>query len=248
MKKIGLIFIVLAVIVILAIRFMGGGADYDKANEEAKSLKSYRETISTVVTIEDNGNVRQSAVDQIVDVANKGKKSMIYNVATTATSTDMATGEVKTEENSYMFYNNNYYYSYPGVRYKSPVAHDMALSNINNLTDVITFSSDEMINTYTEEADGDTVFYYQVNYENVSAFVKGVLENAIASFEGVNFSPVDMNASATVREGAVCARDLYVEYASQSGQKVTVEIYTELTGDVPEIEKPDESKYLNIAG
>lgn len=244
MKKTSILLIATAFVLMLS---ACAKVDYDKANEKTADMTDYRMTISTIVTIEDATDIRQSAINQNVSVNNKGKSDMIYSVQTSATSTDVTAGKVVTEENSYIFYNNSYYYTYPGVRYKSATAFDMALANIENLSNVITFSEDEMINPERESADGGNVATFLVNYEDTSAFVKAILENAAANFDGVTFSPEDIGASCTVKDGAVTARELYICYAAATGERITVEIYVDYES-AEAVEVPDESKYVNIEG
>ncbi len=222
-------------------------ADYNAAEEKTQSMTDYTMNISTIITIEGNGGIKQSAIEQVVRVNNKGKKTMIYDVETKATSTDVATGEIVEEINSYMYSSDSYYYAYPGVRYKSAVDFDMALSNIESLTDVITFSEDEMIDVQREKEDGEEVLQYQVNYADTSPFVKGVLENAAATFDGLSFSPSEVGASAVIADNKVKGRELYIVYGAETGEKISVEIYTEYT-EPEKLEKPDESKYVNIMG
>lgn len=244
MKKKNLILIVFALVLMLS---ACRNSDYDAANKKTQSMTDYTMKISTIITIEDNENIKQSIINQVLRVNAKGEAGMLYDVKTTATSTDMLTGEAVSEENSYMFYENSYYYTYPGVRYKSAAEYDMALSNIENLTDVISFSENKMLNVEWEEGDGESVINYQVNYADASPFVKSVLENAIATFEGLEFSPKDMSASARLKDNAVTGRELYICYEAMTGERVTIEIYTEYD-NAETIEKPDESKYVNIMG
>lgn len=96
-----------------------------------------------------------------------------------------------------------------------------------------------------ENIDGENVVAFQVNYADTSPFVKGVLQNAAAAFDGVSFSPEEVSASSTVSDNKVIARDLYIVYAAVTGERITVEIYVNY--DAAEaVEVPDESKYVNI--
>lgn len=244
MRKINFLFIAFVFVLMLS---ACKSTDYNVAEENNRSMTDYTMNISTIITIEGNGGIKQSAIEQVVRVNNKGKKAMIYCVETTAASTDVATGEVVEEINSYTYSSDSYYYSYPGVRYKSAVDFDMALSNIENLTDVITFSEDEMINAQWEKEDGEEVLQYQVNYADTSPFVKGVLENAAATFDGLSFSPSEVGASAVIADNKVKSRELYIVYGAETGEKISVEIYTEYK-EPEKLEKPDESKYVNIMG
>ena len=242
MKKVGLVLIALVIMLSGCQR-----ADYNKANEKTSSMTDYAMDISTIVTIEDGDSKKQSAIDQTVAVNNKGKKDMIYKVGTVATSADIVTGDVESQENSYMYYGNCYYYTYPGVRYKSTATHEQALENIDNLTNVITFSEDEMLVTGTDTTEEGEVISYQVDYEDTSLYVKSLLENAATAFEGVSFSPVDMIASTSFDKNSIVSRELYVEYAAEGDKRITIEIYVTYS-DAAAVEKPDKSKYASIEG
>ncbi len=234
MRKTSFMFVILVAVLILS---SCKGADSD--------LTDYSMTISTFVTLEGKEDVKQSAIEQTVRVNSRGEEDMLYDVKTVATSTDMTTGDIVSEENSYMFYNDCYYYTYPGVRYKSPTKYDMALENIENLTDVITFEERDMLNAeWTESDEGERV-EYQVDYKDTSPFVRGVLENAAATFDGLEFSPKDMSAAAIYEEDKVVARELFVCYEAMTGERIAVEIYVDYK-NAEILEKPDEDKYVNI--
>ncbi len=233
MRKTNFMFVVLAVVLMLS------------ACQSSESMKAYTMTISTFITIEGNAGMKQSAIEQTVRVNGRGEDNMIYDVKTASTSTDVQTGEIVSEENSYMFYNNSYYYTYPGVRYKSATEYDMALANIENLTNVITFSEREMLNAEWTENDDSKTVEYQVNYADTSPYVKGVLENAAATFDGLEFSPAGMSASTTYLNNTAVSRELFIGYEAMTGESISVEIYVDYK-DAEVLEKPDESKYVNI--
>lgn len=208
-------------------------------------MTDYSMTISTFVTLESGEDIKQSTIEQSVRVNSRGEDDMLYDVKTVATSTDAATGDVVSEENSYMFYDDCYYYTYPGVRYKSPTKYDMALENIENLTDVITFDERDMLNVEWVESDEGKRVEYQVDYKDTSPFVRGVLENAAATFDGLEFSPKDMSAAVIYDDGKAIARELFVCYEAMTGEKIAVEIYVDYK-EAEVLEKPDEGKYVNI--
>lgn len=234
MKKFKLISALLAVLML-----------FSACNKAEDEMTDYVMNISTFITIDGGDDTKQSAIEQTVRVNNKGSEDMLYEVKTTATSTDVLTGKVVSEENSYIYYDNNYYYTYPGVRYKSPADYKLALENIENLTRVITFSENDMVNAEWTEVNGEEKVSYQVEYEDVSPFVKGVLENAAATFEGVSFSMTELSASATFKGDVATSRDMFICYEGNSGETISVEIYTSY-GEAEVLEVPDESKYVNI--
>ena len=221
--------------------------DYDKANEITKGFESYYDmTIDTILTLEDGESVKQNAISQNVEF-----DSDIYKVSTEATTTDVTTGAVSKQENSYMYYLGNYYYDYPGVKYTSPIGHDEAMANIENLTNIISFDYSDMVNL-TKEYDDENeyiVFNFTVGYDSVSDYVKSLLQSAAHTFENVNFKPVEISASATVNKASIVEkRELYVEYQGDDGERIVIEIYTSLSNDKPKLEVPDASKYVNIEG
>lgn len=242
MKRIKLFAVVLTLVLALQ-----GCASYDSINEKNGKMRDYTMAISTIVTMESAMGTKQSAVDQQVVVNNKGRKNMIYSVHTTATSTDSEKDEVVSEENSYLFFDECYYYSYPGVRYKNRTDYDLALANIENLTNVISFSEEEMIDVQLEESEKGEIRNFMVDYEDTSPFVKGVLENAAATFNGVKFSPTDVSASVTIDYNEIIARSFYISYEAATGESITVEIYVNYD-EAKELDEPDEDDYVNIAG
>ena len=102
-----------------------------------------------------------------------------------------------------------------------------------------------MIDAVWEELDGESVVYFQVDYADTSAFVQGLLENAAATVGNVSFSPKEMGAACTVKGDTVTAREIYIGYEAVTGESITVEIYVSY-GDAQKVEKPDESKYVDI--
>lgn len=246
MKK-KIIIAVFSCVIIGAVLFFvfNNGSSYKKAYENTKNLKNYTMNISTTVTVTDGAEMKQSCIDQVLKVENKGDTDMIYSVESSAGTGDET---AQKEENSYIYYNNAYYYSYPGVKYKGPTERLLATENIEKLSSVILFEEDK-IAPYSAETNGDETFYtYQVSYDDVSDFVKAMLESAVNSFEGEKFSLSAMTAGSTEEKGFITAGEFYVEYRAESGNSIIIEIYTDLTDETAEIEKPDESKYANIYG
>ncbi|MBQ6794701.1 MAG: hypothetical protein IJO83_00990 [Clostridia bacterium] len=234
MKKSKLMIALLAVLML-----------FTACNKAEDEMTDYVMNISTFITIDGGGDTKQSAIEQTLKVNNKGSEDMLYLVETTATSTDMLSGKVVSEENSYIYYDNTYYYTYPGVRYKSPADYKLALDNIENLTRVITFSEKEMVNAEWTESGEEKRVDYQVEYEDASPFVKGILENAAATFDGVKFSMTELSASATFKEDEATSREMFICYDGDNGETISVEIYTSY-GEAEVLEAPDESKYVNI--
>lgn len=234
------------VIIALAVLALGmiKGSDYSSAYERTKNLKNYTMNISTVVNLENNGNIKQTVIDQTVRVKNKGSDKMIYQVETLSTSTDAATGKVVSEENSYIYKNEKYYYSYPGVKYFGTAEKDKALSNVENISDVISFPYDKMYNV--TEDDGE--YSFQVENADISQHVNAMIDFAVGQFENVNFTFDGINVTATVKDKYITDRSFLLNYTSGEGQKITIEVYTTLLDKNPAIEDVDESKYVNMMG
>ncbi len=248
---ISVVFIILCIVYII---FAGDiityrnirNVDYDEANEITKSFDGYGMNISTIVTIDDGENTKQNAIDQTIGVVDKKRSNMLYRIETTSTVTDVSAGTTSSEENSYMYYANEYYYDYPGVKYRSGVEHEKAVANIENLLNIISFDYDDMVSV-TKEYDADNqyvTFNFTVSYDAVSDYVKSLLASAVNTFEDVTFSPVEVSASAKVNKaGFVEEREMYVEYASQNGERIVLEIYTSLTS-TPKLTPPVKSEYM----
>ena len=149
MSKKGLIISVFSILLVGVVLFLifSGSTGYKEAYENTDKLKSYTMEISTIATMTDSEGTKQSVVDQVVKVQNKGKNSMIYSVESKANSYDSLSGETVNEENGYIYCNGFYYYDYPGVKYKGPADFEAANLNITNLSRVISFPF-EKINLY----------------------------------------------------------------------------------------------------
>lgn len=252
MKKVNLKIVIVAVLliaaVIVGVVLLNMPKDYQSAYEKTNALTSYEMDITTIVTIEDENDTKQSVIEQSVKVYNKGKSSMRYNVSTHASSTEFSSGSVVEEDSSYMYHNGKYYQSYPGVKYKNAADSMAALENITALTNIITFAPDKMYNVTKEANDGKVVYEYGVDYADTSAYVKSTLENAVGVFDEGNFKLDSMWASATVEKDYVTERDFGIVYADGEEKSVTVEIYTKLVDTDASVEIPDESKYVSITG
>lgn len=242
------IFVAAAVMAVVLVFFAVNsivGADYEKASKKTSALKSYETAITTIVTVSDGEHVKTSFIDQMVSVYNKGKKDMRYKVETKATSTDVSSGKVAEENNSYVYYDGSYYYDYPGVKYKSAATPETAKSNIENLVNVITFPLDKMYDITEEKENGETVYSYVVDYADVSAYVAATLQSATSLLEGVSLSIADVSAEATVKKGYVTERGLYVVYEGAEGEYISLEMNTKLNNTDAEVPVPDKTKYAD---
>lgn len=223
--------------------------DYSKANEKTDSLDEYGMTINTITTIDDNRSAKQNAIDQTIGVKGIKKESLLYKVETVATTSDLKTGNVTASENAYTYWNNAYFYDYPGVKYKSGVEKEAALKNIRSLMNVISFEEEDMISLAKEYEDEYVIYTFEVEYEAVSDYVKILLQSAVNNFENVNFKPSIVTAMAKVNKAEIITdRELYVEYEGETGERIVLEIYTSLLEDIPKLEVPDAGKYANITG
>ncbi|MBQ8002068.1 MAG: hypothetical protein IJ297_01345 [Clostridia bacterium] len=199
--------------------------------------------ISTIVTITEGESIKQNAIDQTIGIKGLNKGNLIYKVETNATTTDSETNSHSTAENAYIYWNNTYFYNYPGVKYQSPIEKDAAERNIRNLMNIISFDKEEMVDLSKEYEDEHAIFTFSVGYESVSDYVKSLLQSAANNFESVNFKPVDATAIAKVNKAEIIIeRELYVEYKGENGERIVLEIYTELTS-TPEIEVPNSKEY-----
>ncbi len=252
MKKLNFKIVILLVAVVAVIAAVAiiknEPEDYASAYEKTNVLTSYTMDVSTIVTVNDSGNIKQSTIDQNVAVENKGKSTMRYKVTSDSTSADLSTGKVIEESSSYIYYNKKYYQSYPGVNYTTLTDALSALENITSFTNIIAFAPDKMYNAVTVEEKGRTVFEYQVDYKDVSPYIQSTLTNAIGVFEDGNFKMESIWASATVKRGLVRERSFYIEYTDGEEKSVMVEVYTTLTDTSATVEIPDESKYVSITG
>ncbi|MBQ3110933.1 MAG: hypothetical protein IJC69_07315 [Clostridia bacterium] len=218
--------------------------DYDKANEITKGFKSYAMTIDTILTLDGKDGKKQNAMTQKIELDDS-----IYKVSTEVTTTDVTNGAVSMQENSYMYHLNNYYYDYPGVKYKSPITKAEAMANLTNLANIISFDYSQMADLTKEYDDKNkcVTFHFTIGYEDVSEHVKTLLQSAAQTFKGVNFKPVDIFASATVNDAKIVTeRDLYIEYEGDGGESIVIEIYTSLAESSPHLTAPNDSEYVNI--
>lgn len=251
MKKINLklaavVAVVIAILIIIGVVVKNMPENYSAAYEKTNALESYNVSISTIVSIKDGEGEKQSCIDQTLRVENKGKKNMRYEVTTDATSTDMVTGQITSQTNTYLYNNEKYYYTYPGVRYKSPTGLDAATDNIKNLTNVIAFSPEQMKNVKTSNTKDGTVYEYGVDFAATSAYIKSTIENAIYLFEDGNFKLDTVGAAAVVSDGYVTEREFYVTYVAEGGKSVTVEVYTSLVNTHETVAPPDEREFADI--
>lgn len=246
MKKRKIPFIPLVVIVVavligfVAIKLLPG-TSYSQAYENTKKLKNYTMGISTIVTLNDGEDTKQTYIDQVVKVNNKGKDNMVYRVETTATTTD-ENGGVVTEESSYTYKNGNNYHSFPGVNYMMPTTKDLALETIRGLENVILVPYDKMVNV--EEEKG--VYTFEINPEDASDHIKAMMNFATGQFEDVNFFNDGLQVTATVEGKYITDRSFYLSYDTGEGQSFAIEVYAGITERKAEIEEIDESKFSKV--
>lgn len=242
-RKTAVIWAVIVMIVVGVMIFvLSGEAGYAKAYKNTEKLENYTMEISTIVTIKDNSGTKQSAIDQTVKVKNKGKKNMTYQVYTMSTSTDVAASDVVTEENSYIYKNEKYYYTYPGVKYKSPTSYEMGLASIENLTNVISFPEEKMYNTVKEDGE----YMFEVEASDVSDYINTMISFAANQFDNVTFKHDGVMAAACVEGKYITERSFVVSYEGESGESITLEIYTNLISRDAHINPVNEDEYADI--
>lgn len=221
------------------------GYDYEKAYDKTKALSSYEMEVSTIVTVNNSGAVRQTAVSQNIEAYKIGDDSMRYTVRTKSTSVDEGGREDSSTVSEYTYCDGNYYIAMPGVKYVSRTDFDSALKNITDLTDIISLPYEKMYNTESDKADGEMVYKYDVEGEDISEYVLSLLQSAADSVEGETFKAENISASATVKGGYVTERAFTANYSS-GGASFSVEVYTVLTNKRSRVDKPDESKYARV--
>lgn len=219
--------------------------DYSAAHAKTNALESYEMRFSTLVTVND-GELKQTAIDQVLKKTS-ADGSLIYMVDSSSNSTDSTNGNTVSEKSSYTYYKGDYYYALPGVKYRSHIGEDGAKANLENFKNVIAFPYEKMYNLTVEDVDGGTDYYYDVEYEDVSDYVKAVCASAVNIVGEGNFER-SAGATATVKDGYVVQRTLFVDCVNENGASVTVEFVTDLTAKDAQIPVPDKDKYPNIAG
>lgn len=247
--------IFLAVAGVLAVAIVGVGAvtvhkkvnenksDYIGAYERTNALKKYEMKFSVIVNV-DGEMSKQTAIDQVLK-ADMTKDKLIYSVETDATLTQTADGKVDGDKSRYTYYDGKYYYDLQNIRYTSDVGEEAARQNLVNFTNMIAFPYEKMIVTEKEENENETVYYYNVDYENISDYVKAVCQSAVdAAGEGNYRRQAEM--SATVKDGYVVKRCMYIECESAEGGYLTVEFVSELIQKDSDIEIPDISLYEEL--
>lgn len=236
---------VVAVVIVILTMCTGSSADYKKAYEKTNKLASYEMGVSTIITVSD-GEEKQIAIDQNIKVQNKNALDMIYEIKTVSTSTSVTNGNVVTEESSYIYNNEKYYYTLPGIKYSNITTRELAESNIDNSSNIISFADEIVKRGSSEKTDEGVVYYYTVDYRDASAYVKAVQEQAIGIVgEGV-FTTTEATGSALVKDGYVTERALYIECENEFGDSIILEFATSLIDTEASVEKPDDSKYPEI--
>ncbi len=217
---------------------------YVAAYTKTNALKQYQMQASMIISLDDGTGVKQTAIDQTI-LADNQASGLIYKVESVATTTLVADGKVNSEESSYTYYDEKYYYNLPGVRYTSDVTEAQAQQNLNNFINMIAFPYDKMQVFEKEEADGVTVYNYTVDYSHVSDYVKAVCESGVNAIGEGNFKRT-AEASATVKDGYVTQRTMYIACENEKGNRVVIEFVTELCDTKAQIQIPDATKYANI--
>ena len=220
------------------------GEAYVEAYNKTNALKQYEIQTSMIISVDDGEGVKQTAIDQTIKADNRNT-GLIYRVESVETNTDVTSGKVNSEESSYTYYDKKYYYNLPGVSYTSDVTEDRAKQNLSNFINMISFPYDKMQVFEKEETDGMTVYHYTVSYDDVSDYVKAVCESGVNIIGEGNFKRT-AEASATVKDGYVTQRTMYIECVNENGNTVVIEFVTELCDTKAEIAVPDASKYANI--
>ncbi len=218
-------------------------SDYNSAYEKTNALKKYEMKFSVIVNVDGETN-RQTAIDQILK-ADMTKKKLIYSVDTDATLTMNESGKIDGDKSGYTYYDGKYYYTLPNIRYTSDISEEAALQNLMNFTNMIAFPYEKMIVNETEENKDETIYHYSVDYEDISDYVKVVCQSAVdAAGEGNYTRQAEM--SATVKDGYVVKRVMYIECESEEGGYATIEFVSELTDKDADVEIPDISLYEEL--
>lgn len=247
---VGIIAVALIVVCVIVFNMPNGklGKDdveaYVSAYNRTNELSEYEMCFSTIVETDD-GKIKQTAIDQIVKVDGSGK-DLIYSVETVSTTTNATSGKTESEDVKYTYYNNMYYYDLPGIKYKDAIEEEKARHNLESFVNVISFPYEEMNILEKEENDGETTYYYNVKYENVSDYVKSVCEGAVnAVGEGTTFKRT-AEMSATVKDGYVTKRTMTVSCVNEQGNSVNIEFVTELKNAKTDIEIPEDELYFEV--
>ncbi|MGM9551091.1 MAG: hypothetical protein ACI3XA_02435 [Clostridia bacterium] len=248
MKKRIISVALILIIAVMAIEVVSNfrTLDYEKAYEKTEKMDSFEAVMSTIVTITEGSDTKQSVIDQTIKVKNRNKKNMIYSVYAKSTSTDSTTSEVVEDVSEYIYYKDNYYIAMPGVKYKSYCGYDAAKSNINNLVNAVTFPYEKMYNVRKYKEKGKMHYEYDVEYSDVSNHVLSALQSAVSGFEGVNFKVSEVIAEAAVDKKYVTERSLWVVYESDEGIEISLEITVQIKNTKVKLDAPDESKYAAL--
>lgn len=215
----------------------------DVVIKRTERLDSFEMGISTIVNLSDENIMRQSVLDQVLTVKKRSGANMHYKVETTATISNGENGDVTVEENSYIYYKNNYYHSYPGVNYYGATNKESAENNLNNIKNIISFPYEKM---YDIEKVDDNVYSYKVDWKDASALLKATLQAAVNQFENSSFEMSDVSATIKVADGYVAEQSFFISYVGNNGEEIRMEIYTSLLDNEASVEVPDKNKYVSI--
>ncbi len=243
MKK--FLIAILAVALVAVIIMTIGKTDYEKAYKKTESLTAFEINMTTTVNMTEGNINRESVIEQVVSVENFNKSNMKYKVSAQSTSTD-ENGKNVGEVSEYIYYDEDYYLSLPGIKYKSFCGFDRAMTNIDDLVHSVSFPYDKMYNTEKYKEDGKVYYKYDVEYEDVSNHVKTALQSAINNYQGETFSVKETEAGAVVENGLVTEKSLWVVYESNSGIKISLKVVSSLEKTSCSVETPDISKYVSM--
>ncbi len=238
-----LIVAIVAVIVIVTFIKLFSDTGYSAAYKNTENLKNYTMNISTIITVNDKEGSKQSAIDKVVKVNNKGKDNMVYTVETTSTTTDFD-GKVITEESFYAYKEGKYYNSLPGVNFKSPIDKASALKNLQGEVGIISVPYEKMVDCRKENGE----YVFEISQKDASERVNALISSASGQFENTNLSKDALEVTAKVKGKYITNRSFFLSYANNEGQNFVVEIYVDLEKTSADIAEIDDNKYVSIIG
>ena len=219
------------------------GGQYQKAYKKTQALDTYELYICTSALLNDGVNTLETVITQNVQAYHVGKNDMRYKVTTESVSYDANGNEEAQTYSDYIYYDGNYYFSMPGVKYNSPADFDSALATIMDLTDIISLPEDKMYNL--SEYEGS--YSYQIEGEDISDYVMSLLQSTANSAGEVPFGADNVSGTAHIEDGYVTGRTLTAHYTSRQGMEwFEINVETELVSKDANVEIPDKSQYADI--
>ena len=228
----------------MVLMLSGCGGQYGKAYKKTEALDTYELFIYTSAVLNDGRNTKETVITQNVEAYHVGKKDMRYKVTTESVSYDAAGNEEAQTLTDYIYYDGNFYFTMPGVKYYSPAEnYDSALATIEDLTDIISLPEDKMYNL--SEYEGS--YSYQIEGEDISDYVMSLLQYTANSAGEIPFAADNVSGTAYVEDGYVKGRTLTAHYTSRQGLEwFEINVETELVSTDADVEIPDKSQYADI--